>query len=88
MFQEITYFLIFGKPLIMYLGILTLLAILFTASIAVMNQKGIRIIPVQMASRLCCNSQSFLHWFTDCSGCWHISDIKIAPLSRANELLL
>ena len=45
MFQEITYFLIFGKPLIMYLGILTLLVILVTAAIAVMNKKGIRIIP-------------------------------------------
>jgi hypothetical protein len=47
MFQEITYFLIFGKPLIMYLGILTLLAILVTAGIVVMNKKGIRIIPFQ-----------------------------------------
>lgn len=45
MFQEITYFLIFGKPLIMYLGILTLLAILFTAAIAGMRLKGIRTIP-------------------------------------------
>ena len=45
MFQEITYFLIFGKPLIMYLGILTLLAILVTAAIAIMNKKGIRTIP-------------------------------------------
>ena len=45
MFQEITYFLIFGKPLIMYLGILTLLAILVTAGIAVMNKKGVHIIP-------------------------------------------
>jgi hypothetical protein len=45
MFQEITYFLIFGKPLIMYLGILTLLVILVTAAIAVMNKNGIRIIP-------------------------------------------
>lgn len=40
MLQNITYFLIFGKPLIMYLGILTLLSFLFTASIAVLNRKG------------------------------------------------
>jgi len=46
MFQEITYYLIFGKPLILYLGILTLLAILFTAAIAIMNKKGIRVIPL------------------------------------------
>lgn len=45
MLTDITYFLIFGKPLIMYLGILTLLAILFTASIPVLNKKGIRTIP-------------------------------------------
>ena len=51
MFQDITYFLIFGKPLIMYLGILTLLAILFTASIAVLNLKGIRTIPFRWHPR-------------------------------------
>ncbi len=51
MFQNITYFLIFGKPLIMYLGIVTLVAFLFTASIAVMNLKGIRTIPFQWHPR-------------------------------------
>jgi hypothetical protein len=51
MFQDITYFLIFGKPLIMYLGILTLLAFLVTASIAVMNMKGIRIVPFRWHPR-------------------------------------
>jgi hypothetical protein len=51
MFQNITYFLIFGKPLIMYLGIVTLIAFLFTASIAVMNLKGIRTIPFQWHPR-------------------------------------
>jgi len=45
MLQEISYYLIFGKPLIMYLGILTLCGFLFTASIAVMNKKGIRNVP-------------------------------------------
>ena len=51
MFQEITYYLIFGKPLIMYLGILTLLAFLFTAAIAVMNLKGVRTIPYRWHPR-------------------------------------
>jgi hypothetical protein len=51
MFQDITYFPVFGKPLIMYLGILTLLAFLLTASIAVMNLKGIRIIPFRWHPR-------------------------------------
>jgi hypothetical protein len=51
MFQDITYFLVFGKPLIMYLGILTLLAFLVTASIAVMNMKGIRTIPFRWHPR-------------------------------------
>jgi hypothetical protein len=31
MLQNITYFLIFGKPLIMYLGIITFLSFLMTA---------------------------------------------------------
>jgi hypothetical protein len=51
MFQDITYFLIFGKPLIMYLGILTLLAFLVTALIAVLNMKGIRTIPFRWHPR-------------------------------------
>jgi hypothetical protein len=51
MLQDITYFPIFGRPLIMYLGILTLLAFLFTASIAVMTMKGIRTIPFRWHPR-------------------------------------
>lgn len=34
-----------GKPLIMYGGILTLLLLLFTASIAIMMKKGIKYFP-------------------------------------------
>lgn len=45
MLQNITYFLIFGKPLIMYLGIITLLSFLITATIGVMIIKGIGKIP-------------------------------------------
>lgn len=47
MFQDISYALIFGKPLILYLGVLTLLAFLFTAAIAVLNSKGVRTIPFE-----------------------------------------
>jgi hypothetical protein len=45
MLQDVTYYLIFGKPLILYLGVLTLLFLLVTASIPVLNKRGIRIIP-------------------------------------------
>ncbi len=45
MFQDITYALIFGKPLIMYLGILTILTFFLTASIAILNFRGIHTIP-------------------------------------------
>jgi len=52
MLQEISYFLIFGKPLIVYLGILTLFLFLFAASIAIMNKKGIRMIPFRWHPRM------------------------------------
>jgi hypothetical protein len=39
MFREIGYFIIFGKPLIFYLGILTVSSFLFTALIAFLNAK-------------------------------------------------
>lgn len=45
MLEQITYFQILGKPLIMYGGIITLLLLLFTAIIAVLNKKGINKIP-------------------------------------------
>jgi hypothetical protein len=40
-FNEITYFQILGKPLIMYVGAITLFFLLLTVAIAVMNKKGI-----------------------------------------------
>ena len=46
MFAEITYMEIFGKPLIMYLGMLVLLCMLTTATIAIVTMKGIRKWPV------------------------------------------
>jgi len=45
MLQNITYFLIFGKPLIMYLGIITLLSFLITATFGILIIKGIGKIP-------------------------------------------
>jgi hypothetical protein len=51
MFQEISYAPIFGKPLIMYLGVLTLFAFLLTAMIAVLNSKGIRTLPFRWHPR-------------------------------------
>jgi hypothetical protein len=52
MLQEISFYLIFGKPLIMYLGILTLTCFLVTALIAVMNRRGIHVIPFVWHPRL------------------------------------
>lgn len=52
MLNNVTYYLIFGKPLIMYLGILTLLSFLFTASIAITNKRGINIIPFKWHPRM------------------------------------
>jgi hypothetical protein len=51
MLQEVSYFLIFGKPVIMYLGIVTLVTLLLTATIPVLNKKGIRIIPFSWHQR-------------------------------------
>lgn len=45
MLTAIAYLPILGKPLIMYLGILTLLALLFTASIGYASFRGIRWMP-------------------------------------------
>jgi len=52
MFTEISYFLIFGKPLIMYLGVVTVLLFLTTSMIAILNMKGIATIPFVWHPRL------------------------------------
>ena len=46
MFNNITYYLIFGKPLIMWGGIVLLVLLLFTASIPTLNRKKITHIPI------------------------------------------
>ncbi|QQG44766.1 MAG: hypothetical protein HYW86_02520 [Candidatus Roizmanbacteria bacterium] len=43
--KSIGYILIFGKPLIMYTGILTLISFLITALVGYLNYRGIRTIP-------------------------------------------
>ena len=45
MLQEISYYLLFGKPVILYLGVLTLVALVITAAVAVLNKAGIRTLP-------------------------------------------
>jgi len=45
MLQNIAYFLILGKPLIMYFGIIVLLSFLITATIGALIVKGIGKIP-------------------------------------------
>jgi len=52
MLRNISYFLIFGRPLIMYLGILTFSSVSFTALVGFLNFKGIRIIPFKWHPRL------------------------------------
>jgi len=45
MITKIAYTLVFGKPLIFYTGILTVLAFWFTALIGYLNFHGHRVIP-------------------------------------------
>jgi len=52
MIQNLAYFMIADKPLMAYFGGLTLFFLLFTASIAVLNKKGIRTIPFKWHPRL------------------------------------
>jgi hypothetical protein len=53
MLTNITYFNIFGKPLIMYIGIFTLLSMIITALIPVLKKKnGTRLIPFKWHSRM------------------------------------
>lgn len=45
MIQKAAFFLIFGHPLIIYVGIFTEVCMLCTAIIGLLNYKGIKIIP-------------------------------------------
>jgi uncharacterized membrane protein len=52
MFAEISYYLIFGKPLIMYVGIITLISFFVTAVIGYMNLHGMKGIPFKWHPRM------------------------------------
>ena len=52
MLTELSYYLIFGLPLILYLGIIVILMLLFTALIAILRRKGKTKISVKWHYRL------------------------------------
>lgn len=52
MIKDIAYYLIFGKPLILYTGILTFFSFLFTALIGFLNYNGIHKIPFKWHPRM------------------------------------
>ncbi|MFA5872215.1 MAG: hypothetical protein WC858_05890 [Parcubacteria group bacterium] len=56
MVQTIAYTLILGKPVIMYMGILTYLSFIFTATIGYLNFKGNAIIPFKWHPRMAITS--------------------------------
>ena len=52
MLKALALYLILGKPLVMYIGILTLLSFFFTASIAILNRRGIRKLPFRFHPKM------------------------------------
>jgi hypothetical protein len=56
MVQGLAYTLILGKPVIMYMGILTYLSFIFTAIIGYLNFKGKTIIPFKWHPRMAVTS--------------------------------
>jgi hypothetical protein len=52
MLQQVSYYLIFGRPLILYLGIITVCMLLVTASIPVLSRRGLVKIPFVWHVRL------------------------------------
>ena len=51
-FAQIAFYPIFGLPLLLWLGAITLISFLFTASIAVMNKRGVHKIPFRLHPRM------------------------------------
>ena len=43
---------LFGKPFIIYLGFITILSFLFTASISILNKRGVRYVPFKWHPRM------------------------------------
>ena len=52
MLESVTYYMIFGKPLILYGGVATLLSLLVTAAVSTMNKRGIHVISFKWHSRM------------------------------------
>lgn len=52
MLVDIAYYSIFGRPLIMYVGVLTLSFLFLTATISALNRRGIRVIPFKWHPRM------------------------------------
>ena len=59
MLEEITYFLIFGRPLIFYIGVFTLLFLLVTASIPLLNRRKILRVRLKWHTRIATVSLAF-----------------------------
>jgi dolichyl-phosphate-mannose--protein O-mannosyl transferase len=51
MFSAIAGYMILGIPVVIYLGIITLILLLLTAAISTLNKRKIRIIPMKWHSR-------------------------------------
>ena len=56
MIQNIAYYLLFGKPLIMYMGILTYISLVSTAIIGYLNFHGVHIVPFKWHPRFAITS--------------------------------
>lgn len=52
MIHKIAFMLFLGKPLVMYGGIFTFLLMMFTATVGLLNFKGITVIPFKWHPRL------------------------------------
>jgi len=52
MFSAIASYMIFGIPVVIYLGAITLVLLLFTATISTLNKRRIRIIHMKWHSRM------------------------------------
>jgi hypothetical protein len=52
MIRQIAAYSVFGLPVILISGIITLLLLLFTASISIMNRRGISYIPFKWHPRM------------------------------------
>ena len=52
MLKEFTYQTILGRPILLWLGLVTFLSVYFTALIAFLNKKGIHGIPFSMHPKM------------------------------------